>query len=234
MEPIFLKNTTLHERQMRFYNGHECPYCGNHCDLIDSKEVYQESHGFIYICRPCKAWVGVHHKNTDQSYGFVARKDLRDLRHKCHQLFDPLWGYKVAAGKSKKQAQASARKWLAEKLGIDVVECHIGMMDNDRCNQVIQICEEVYKHLEVRKAQKDNNAKWNVDAIYFLQLDLNHVYEVKEHKMNNLHILHLSDKNGFVLNVKPREQLYSTIGKPGKWKPFEDIEKLIDKYFKKQ
>jgi len=155
MEPKFLKGTTLHERQMRYYNGTQCPYCNKPTDFVDSIEVYQQSYGMIYLCRPCQAWVNVHHQNSDQSFGFVARKDLRDLRHRCHQLFDPLWQLKVTAGAKKQKAQADARKWLADKLGINVVECHIGMFDNDKCHRTIRLCEEVYRDLKEKQAEKN-------------------------------------------------------------------------------
>lgn len=224
---------TLHQRQQFYYNGHYCFYCKNLCDFVDSKEVYRESYGMIYLCRKCKAHVGVHHGNTDQSYGFVATKELREIRHLCHQKFDPLWQIKVNGGTKKKQAQAAARKWLAEKLGIDVVECHIGMMDIPRCQQVLKICEEVYHDLEVKKVKREHNTKFIVDAIYFMQLDFNDIYKVQEHKMNNLHLLTLTHiVTGFVLKIKPKECLFSLPGKKEIWHKMESVEKLIYKYFK--
>lgn len=232
MEPVFLKNTTLHERQMRFYNGSHCVYCGNPTELVDSKEVYLESHGLIFLCRRCKAWVGTHYKTSDHSLGFVATKDLRQMRHKCHLIFDPLWQIKVTSGTNKKKAQSSARNWLAEKLGIDKEECHIGMMDIERCKLVIEFCEEVYRDLEVKKVQRENDTKFIVDAVYFLQQDLNEIYNVKEHKWQDQHQLSLiHNVTGLVVNIQPKNKTF-TAGQ-SKWKKFDSVETLIYKYFKK-
>lgn len=144
MEPIFLKGTTLHERQIKFYNGTHCAYCGHLTDYVDSIEVYQQSYGMIYICRNCTAWVNCH-TGSDQSFGFVAKRDLRDIRHEAHKVFDPLWQKKIELGFKKKFAQSVARKWLAKELEIDVVECHIGMFTSEQCRKVIELCIPYYK-----------------------------------------------------------------------------------------
>ena len=39
-------------------------------------------------------------------------------------------------------ARVSAYKWLAEALGIDPADCHIGMFDVDLCQRVIKACNE--------------------------------------------------------------------------------------------
>lgn len=144
MNQPFLINTTLAERQMLYNNASHCPYCSNQTVYVDSKEVYRDSHGMIYICRPCKAWVGVHHGNTDQAYGFVAKKELRELRHLTHKWFDGLWQKKVKMGTTRKQAQILARKWLANFLDIEIVECHIGMFTEELCQRTIEECKKYY------------------------------------------------------------------------------------------
>lgn len=137
---------TLAEKQMYYYNGSHCIYCNNRTELVDSIEVYQESHGLIYICRGCRAWVGVHHKNTDQAYGTVAKKTLRDLRHQCHLVYDPLWKKKLElTGKSVKYIRGKAYRWLAELLGIDPQESHIGYLNEEQCRIVIEECKKYYK-----------------------------------------------------------------------------------------
>lgn len=141
----FMKDTTLAERQMFYYNGAKCPYCKGDTDLVDSIEVYQESHGLIYICRPCQAWVGVH-QGTDTSLGTVAKKSLRTLRHEAHLVFDPLWQHKKKlTGLSTKGVRVKAYRWLRELLDIDKTEAHIGYLNESQCRIVIEECKKYYK-----------------------------------------------------------------------------------------
>ncbi len=135
---------SLHQKQQYYFNGYYCFYCRKACEYIDSIEVYQQPWGMIFICRPCKAWVNCHN-NTDQAFGFVAKKDLRDIRHNAHQIFDPLWQKKIEFGYARKFAQAAGRKWLSKELGISIVECHIGMFTSEQCQKVIELCIPFHK-----------------------------------------------------------------------------------------
>ena len=232
-EMPLLTGKTLHEKQYMFFNGSHCSYCGKPTELIDSGRVYQQSHGLLLICFQCSAWVGCM-PNSDQSLGMVAKEGLRKLRIKTNELISPLVTLK-ATGSNKKRnaAQALFRNWLAEKLGINPLECHVAMMGTDRCKQVIGICEEVYRDLEVKKIQRDHNTKWNVDAVYFYQQDLEEIYTVKEDKMNNFHLLTLTHKvSGLQLKIKPKENSYSTNTGKEKWKSFDSVETLIYSHFK--
>lgn len=39
-----------------------CPYCGRVAKYVDSSVIYYgHSYGMAYLCRPCNAYVGVHH-----------------------------------------------------------------------------------------------------------------------------------------------------------------------------
>lgn len=123
-----------------------CNYCGHHSDYVDSSEVYRRSYGMIYLCRPCNAWVGVH-KNTDKPLGRLANASLREWKKKAHASFDPLWKRKLSKRQKelgldykKSYARESGYKWLAEQMGIDGKDCHIGMFDIEQCKKVVQIC----------------------------------------------------------------------------------------------
>jgi hypothetical protein len=93
----------------------------------------------IYLCRPCKAWVGVH-KGTDKPLGRLANKELREWKIKAHAAFDPLWKAKMSQGHSKKSARNSGYAWLAEQMGIPREACHVGMFDVEQCKRVVEIC----------------------------------------------------------------------------------------------
>jgi len=110
-----------------------CPYCGAHAPLVDSAKVYGKSYGLIYLCGnwpSCDAYVGVH-KGTDRPLGRMADKELRAWKVKAHAAFDPLW-------KSGKMTRKEAYQMLAEKLGIEINRCHIGMFDAEMCRQVTE------------------------------------------------------------------------------------------------
>jgi hypothetical protein len=112
-----------------------CPYCGKEPEFVDSEIVYGKSYGMIYLCRTCKAYVGVH-KGTDKPLGRLANTELREYKKKAHTAFDPLW-------KSRRMKRKQAYKWLSEQLSLPESETHIGMFDIDMCKKVIEVCSEV-------------------------------------------------------------------------------------------
>jgi len=120
-----------------------CPYCGRPSVLVDSAEVYRRSHGPIWICRPCKAWVGVH-QNDDKNrpLGRLANAELRSAKRGAHAAFDPLWTRKMERdGCSKGAARKAAYSWLSQQLGISFNDCHIGHFDISDCARVVEVCE---------------------------------------------------------------------------------------------
>jgi hypothetical protein len=120
----------------------DCHYCQIPAELTDSSEVYARSYGMIWICRGCGAYVGTH-KNSKQHapLGRLANAELRGWKNKAHAAFDPLWLRKKAKeGCSKTKARKAGYQWLADRLGIEVKKCHIGMFDVDVCQKVVEIC----------------------------------------------------------------------------------------------
>jgi len=222
-----LKDCTLEQKQQFYFNASHCPYCREETVFVDSIEVYRESYGMIHLCRPCKAWVNVH-TGSDQAYGFVAKKELRDLRHAAHGYFDPLWQKKAAQGTKRKVAQAKAREWLAKELGIDIVECHMGMFDNKQCLKVIELCKPYYL-----TSEQVENKKWllkyKIDLIKSYSHEFN--FQVKEFTLMGNTQMELTHQNGkiFYYNVQKKEGRWSNKKKPS---PIEDIEQFILNNFK--
>jgi hypothetical protein len=128
---------------MSLHDGKTCPYCNQPTEYIDSSLVYGKSYGMIYICQPCKAWVGVH-KGTNQALGRLADAELRKCKCIAHYYFDGLWKKKMKQGFSKSSARRKAYRWLAGKMGLSVKETHIGMFGVKQCKQVIEICKSLY------------------------------------------------------------------------------------------
>ena len=108
-----------------------CGYCGNPAPLVDSEEIYGRSFGFVYWCRPCDAYVGVHRDSpTYQPKGTLANAELREWRRRAHAAFDPLW-------QSGGMKRPEAYRHMQRLLDISPEEAHIGSFDIDRCKQLI-------------------------------------------------------------------------------------------------
>lgn len=168
-----LSNYTLAERQMYFYNGSKCPYCFNYTEIVDSEIVYQQSHGLIYYCKDCQAWVGMHN-GTDQALGTLAKKNLRDKRRQAHALFDPLWEKKVALGFSKTQARKKAYQWVTNILMINPVEAHIAYFNEEQCDKLIAECKKFTSGTEENKKYVEEEQMLTIAEQEFL--DEIHLY----------------------------------------------------------
>lgn len=112
--------------------GVDCPYCNDKdVPMVTGKEIYPHRKDLwkkkFFRCEPCKAYVGCH--RDGRPLGRLANRYLRRWKIKAHEVFDPLW----KSGEMKRQ---EAYNWLAEKLGIPVEECHMGMFDSDMCKRV--------------------------------------------------------------------------------------------------
>lgn len=127
-----------------FIQGPDCPYCGGESHLADSTRIYSGvSYGPIYLCDGyprCDAYVGCH-KGTTKPLGRLADAELRRAKKAAHAVFDRLWKYKD------KGARSRAYEWLAEKLGISVEDCHIGMFDIQQCRSVVAACRELLNEI---------------------------------------------------------------------------------------
>lgn len=122
--------------------GKACPYCGKLTELTDSSEVYPTNYGKIYICRDCFAWVNCH-TGTTIALGRVAKKELRQNKKTAHHYFDALWHRKMERDKcSKSVARSSAYAWLAKVMNLPPERAHIGMMDDQQCTQLVEICKK--------------------------------------------------------------------------------------------
>ena len=51
---------------------------------------------------------------------------------RAHTAFDPFW---QAEGMTRKQAY----QWLADQLGLNQEQCHIGMFDVAQCQRVVEV-----------------------------------------------------------------------------------------------
>lgn len=112
-----------------------CSYCGNESEKVGGRHIYPHRedlyHLTFYVCDPCKAWVGCH-RGTDNPLGRLANAELRQAKSAAHSVFDQIW-------KRGLMPRYKAYSWLADQLGIDREDCHIGMFDVDTCERVVLI-----------------------------------------------------------------------------------------------
>lgn len=132
-----------------------CPYCSQPAKLVTGKVIYGHrpdlARLFFWQCAPCDAYVGCH-RNGDgkQPLGRLANAELRMWKMRAHEAFDPLWKELVekeieALGGHtpkgiKQRHRTDAYKNLAQDLGIEMKDCHIGMFDVELCKRVVQVC----------------------------------------------------------------------------------------------
>lgn len=120
-----------------------CPYCDAKVQLVGGLAIYPHrpdlAHKLFYRCWPCDAHVGCH-PDTTKPLGRLANAELREAKKAAHAAFDPLW----TAG-AKKGKRSAAYAWLADALGIDGKECHIGMFDVADCRRVVAACTKLYE-----------------------------------------------------------------------------------------
>lgn len=132
-----------------------CNYCGRKAVLVLDDEVYAQSYGgHVWLCRPCKAWVGTH-KNSPRhaALGRLAKAELRRMKITAHAHFDALWTAAMKLrGWNKGVARVAAYRWLAREMEMDMKSCHIGMFDEAQTARVIEICAPHTAKMSSKKA----------------------------------------------------------------------------------
>lgn len=111
----------------------KCPYCKKEAEWTSNDVVYGKRYGksfMCYWCKNCDAYVGCHN-NTREPLGIMANKELRQLRIKCHELFDELW-------KNGEMTRHQAYRYLEEKTGVR----HIGSTNKEECLAIITKIKE--------------------------------------------------------------------------------------------
>jgi hypothetical protein len=79
-------------------------------------------------------YVGTY-SNNKTSLGRVADKNLRALKKKGHELFDPLW-----KNQSHFKNQREAYIWLSEQMKLSLEYTHFGMFTSEQCDLAIKLC----------------------------------------------------------------------------------------------
>lgn len=117
-----------------------CPYCGKPAEMVTGDVIYRGRPDLwdknFWNCTPCGAYVGTHEKNERHGFtgveplGRLANADLRRAKSAVHRVFDPIWNNGA-------MKRAEAYRWLADALGRQVADTHIGMFDIPECDAAI-------------------------------------------------------------------------------------------------
>lgn len=115
-----------------------CDYCQEPPELVTGKAIYPHRKDLyskqFWLCNNCGAYVGTH-KNSPghKPLGRLANAELRLAKGEAHSAFDPLW-------RTGARTRTEAYNWLANQLGIQIYDCHIGMFNVATCKRVVDVC----------------------------------------------------------------------------------------------
>lgn len=118
-----------------------CPYCHGRAVLRPASYVYGDrakDDETLCVCKnypECDSYVRVH-AGTNKPMGTLANRELRNARHRAHQLFDQIW-------KTGIMSRSQAYQWMRYKFGLSAAQGHIAKFSDYYCEQLIQMCEEM-------------------------------------------------------------------------------------------
>lgn len=113
-----------------------CPDCGAAMVLRETKKFHYRNGKprLFYGCSrwpDCRAAHGAH--PDGKPVGKPGTERDKKARMTAHAAFDQLW-------KSGSMHRSQAYKWLAEQLGVEKKDCHIGKFDAAMCARVVEAC----------------------------------------------------------------------------------------------
>lgn len=121
----------------------KCNLCGGSVIYVPNSRIYGREYGSgkCYLCTKCGAYVGTHKPRPREALGILGNFEMRNMKMKCHELFDRKWKNEPTSRK-KHIARQKAYRRLAEKLNIPYSECHFGYFDMDTLNKAYEILKE--------------------------------------------------------------------------------------------
>lgn len=117
-----------------------CNICGGEVIYTSNSKIYGKEYGSgkMYYCTKCGAYIGTHKPRPKEALGILGNKEMRDMKMKCHDLFDNKWKSEPTS-KKRHVARKNAYMWLSEKLKVSVDDCHFGYFDMDMLNKAYEL-----------------------------------------------------------------------------------------------
>lgn len=132
-----------------------CNLCGGDVIFTSNSKIYGKEYGSgkMYYCTQCGAYVGTHKPRPTEALGLLADRKMRDLKKKCHALFDEKWLNAETVDRRRRKRKQAYRK-LAKKMGIPVEECHFGYFDEEK----LQKAYDILSKKKQSKAESEDKA----------------------------------------------------------------------------
>lgn len=111
----------------------ECNLCGGEVLYQSNRYVYGKEYGsgMCYYCLRCGAYVGTHIPRPREALGILANREMRDMKMKCHNLFDSMW--------SSRRERSDLYIKLAKEMSISEDDCHFGYFDLEMLSKAYMI-----------------------------------------------------------------------------------------------
>ena len=118
----------------------QCPECGSEMILRQTNK-FKYKNGEPRKFYGCSKWPnckGTHGADPQGNpLGIPGDHETKKMRIKAHDIFESLW-----KTKSTFLTKGEAYNWLAGRMGIANIDCHIGRFDKEQCEKVIKLCEK--------------------------------------------------------------------------------------------
>lgn len=115
----------------------ECPCCkAKEVCVVKGDKVYGSGyeHLDLYQCDTCLALVGMHtdEENKKAPKGLLADSETRQMRKRCHDIFDPMW-------KKEHRTRSEAYNYLSAVMGLPKSMAHFACFDYATCQKFINL-----------------------------------------------------------------------------------------------
>jgi hypothetical protein len=115
-----------------------CNLCNQQSTLVTGEDIYPHRKDLFYKkfyqCQQHKdMYVGCH-DNTQVPLGILTNKEHRQLKMKCHSIFDPLW-----RNKGTRNTRFRLYRKLSHAMKLHISETHFGMFTQQQLNQAYEI-----------------------------------------------------------------------------------------------
>lgn len=120
----------------------KCNLCGGKVIYTSNRRIYRKEYGSgkCYYCTECGGYVGTHVPRPREALGILADQEMRELKKRCHVIFDGFWENEKTSRKRHIVRQQCYRT-MADLLGLQRNECHFGYFDKETLITAMQILE---------------------------------------------------------------------------------------------